>query len=317
MKLIRSTVLIAALFVCLSANSQETKVSVSRFKDGKACASSFTFDDGTRDNYTIAAPELERLGWRGTFWLNCSKLQGEIHGKPNKMTWDDVCDLHARGHEVSNHGWEHKNLKNISYEEAVAEIHKNDSALFAHTGVMPTTFCYPYNAKNDEIVALASKGRVGTRTFQFSFGQRSNDEKSRTRIENAIKDGTWAVWMTHGITEGYDYFEDQSRFFSFLQYVKEREAHIWVATFREVAAYIAERDAVQLSEQKKGKNIYVVPSCDLDPSLYDMPLTMCVAGETRVRVWQDGHRLPVLTKDGNSYFDFNPYGGRIRVCLGR
>lgn len=315
MKSIRCVILLAAVLLSLPSNAQEISVSVSKFRGGKACASSFTFDDGNRDNYTIAAPELERLGWRGTFWMNCSKIQGEVNGKPHVMTWDDVCDLHVRGHEMSNHGWKHKNLTKLSYEEAVAEIQKNDSALFVHTGVMPTTFCYPYNEKNDEVVALASKGRVGTRTFQYTFGEKSPDEKLRTRMDNAIRDGIWAVWMTHGITSGYDCFEDQSRFFSFLEYVKEREAYVWVATFREVAAYVAERDAVQLTEQRKGKKIYVEPSCTLDPALYDMPLTMCVSSVGKIRVSQEGRPLAVEYNDGNAYFDFCPFGGKIRICV--
>ncbi len=36
-------------------------------------------------------------------------------------------------------------------------MEKNDSAIFANIGVMPVTYCYPYNYKTDEIVALASK----------------------------------------------------------------------------------------------------------------------------------------------------------------
>ena len=249
----------------LSVSAQDVKVSVAKYRDGKACATSFTFDDGNKDNFTIAAPELEKRGWRGTFWLNCSRIPGEVRGSKIKMTWDDVAVLHQRGHEMSNHGWDHKKLTKIPYEEAVEEIEKNDSAIFAHTGMRPTTFCYAYNAKNPQIIALASKGRVGTRTRQYVFGERSSDEQLRQRMDKSIAEQDWAVWMTHGITRGYDYFKDPSRYTSFLDYVKEREDKIWVGTFREVAAYIAERDAVRLKQRVKGRRISVTPSLDLDP----------------------------------------------------
>ena len=308
---------VICILMGLSASAQDVKVSVAKYRDGKACATSFTFDDGNKDNFTIAAPELEKRGWRGTFWLNCSRIPGEIRGRKIKMTWDDVVALHQRGHEMSNHGWDHKKLVKIPYEEAVEDIEKNDSAIFAHTGVRPTTFCYAYNAKNPEIVALASKGRVGTRTRQYVFGERSSDEQLRERMDKSIAEQDWAVWMTHGITRGYDYFKDPSRYTSFLDYVKEHEDKIWVGTFREVAAYVAERDAVRLKQRVKGRRISVTPSLDLDPELYDMPLTMKVEGVSEVKAKQDGKMLTVVCRDGCAFFDFNPYGGTITVSAVR
>lgn len=301
------------VLICLSVAAQQVKISVAMYKDGKDCAASFTFDDGLKDNYTIAAPELEKRGWRGTFWLNCSKIPGEEKGSDSRMTWDDILDLHERGHEMSNHGWAHRKLTKIPYEDAVREIEKNDSAIFAHTGVRPVTYCYAYNAKNDTILALASKGRVGTRIRQYAFGGGAPDEQLRKRMDDAIRKRDWAIWMTHGIAKGYDHFKDVSRYPAFLDYVKERENSIWVGTFREVAAYIAERDAIKLVRLDKGDRISVEVSLDLDSSLYDMPLTMIVDGASKVRVRQDGKRLDVHYNDGHAIFDFNPYGGPLTL----
>ena len=305
------------ILVGLSMEAQDVKVSVAKYRDGKTCAVSFTFDDGNKDNFTIAAPELEKRGWRGTFWLNCSRIPGEVLGKKSKMTWDDVRDMHQRGHEMSNHGWDHKNLTKIPYEEAVIDIEKNDSAIFANIGVRPATFCYAYNAKTPEIMALASKGRVGTRTRQYAFGEQSPDQQLRQRMDKAIAEEDWAVWMTHAIVRGYDCFKDPARYTSFLDYVKEREDKIWVGTFREVAAYVAERDAVRLEQTVKGNRISVTPSLDLDPELYNMPLTMKVEGVSGVKAKQGGKRLTVVYRDGSAIFDFDPYGGTIRLQVVR
>ena len=100
------SVVISALCILmgLSVSAQDVKVSVAKYRDGKACTTSFTFDDGNKDNFTIAAPELEKRGWRGTFWLNGAKIPGEVHASMVTMTWDDVTVLHQRGHEMSNHG---------------------------------------------------------------------------------------------------------------------------------------------------------------------------------------------------------------------
>lgn len=40
-----------------------------------------------------------------------------------------------------------KNFARFPIEEIKEDIFKNDSAIFANTGVMPRTFCYPNNNK--------------------------------------------------------------------------------------------------------------------------------------------------------------------------
>ena len=298
---------------CKPKNSDAIEITVAKYKSGKVCATSFTFDDGNRDNYVLAVPELEKRGWRGTFWLNCARIPGEVKGVAHLMNWDEIRDLHSRGHEISNHGWDHKKLTKIPYEEAVAEIEKNDSAIVANIGVKPTTFCYAHNSRNAEIITLASKNRVGTRTYEYAFGEQSSDEQLRQRMNDAIQNGKWAVWMTHGLTHGYDHFKDLSRFASFLDYVKEHESDIWVGTFRDVAAYVAERDAVKLSIEKSKHQIKVTPSLVLDPSLFNMPLTMTVKGIKKFKVTQDGSKLTVVYHKDYATFEFNPYGGEILI----
>ena len=57
-------------FPVMLINAQTPQVSIADWKDGKPAATCFTFDDGLEDQYTIAAPELEKRGWRGTFFIN-------------------------------------------------------------------------------------------------------------------------------------------------------------------------------------------------------------------------------------------------------
>ena len=51
-----------------------------------------TFDDGTADHYSAAAPVLERNGLRGVFFVSTSLL-----GKDGNLTIDQCRDLQARG----------------------------------------------------------------------------------------------------------------------------------------------------------------------------------------------------------------------------
>lgn len=55
-------------------------VQIARYKQDKACAISYTFDDGLAEHYTLLVPQLEKRGFRGTFWIcgsNINKDQRE------------------------------------------------------------------------------------------------------------------------------------------------------------------------------------------------------------------------------------------------
>lgn len=61
-----------------------------------------TFDDGTVGAHVFAAPELEKHGWRGHFFITTDWI-----GRPGYMDWDQVRDLHERGHIIGSHSCSH------------------------------------------------------------------------------------------------------------------------------------------------------------------------------------------------------------------
>ena len=318
------TTIIIALLVSVSAMTYAgtPQVSVAEWKDGKAAAVCFTFDDGLEDQYTIAAPELEKRGWRGTFFINGAKIDGERRSYDDRMDWEQVEDLHRRGHEIASHGWTHRKLTKIPFEEAMEEISINDSAIVAHTGKFPMTFAYPYNSKNDSILAAVSENRISSRTRQYAFGNVSDDVQLRRRLDNAITKGLSAIWMTHGLLRGYDSFgSDTSRFTAFLDHVKAMEDSVWVAVFEEISAYEAERLSTVLSidtgrsrpDRKHGK-ITVSPSCSLDPQIYSIDLTLAVdLVSDRLAARQNGRRLEKKSSEDRTFFSFDPHGGEIVI----
>lgn len=153
-------------------------LSIAPYKGDKACAISYTFDDGLAEQYSLVAPQFEKRGFRGTFAINGSKINsdGGLTTDTTRMSWEQVKDLSDRGHEISNHGWKHKNFARFPLEEIREDIYKNDSAIFANTGVMPRTFVYPNNNKKEEAKKIAVQNRVGTRTKQRSIGSKSTPQ---------------------------------------------------------------------------------------------------------------------------------------------
>jgi peptidoglycan/xylan/chitin deacetylase (PgdA/CDA1 family) len=70
--------------------------------DGPVPAHILTFDDGGVSALDVIAPELERRGWRGHFFVTTGRI-----GTPGFLDETKVRELGARGHSVGSHSVTH------------------------------------------------------------------------------------------------------------------------------------------------------------------------------------------------------------------
>ena len=304
----------AAAIGC-TADLDTEDIKVADYKDGKECAVSLTFDDSMKEHYTIVAPELEKRELRGTSWMCGGWMPAEPQYDTTHFTWAEAKEMSDKGHEMSNHSWSHPNMTTLSEDELKEQIRKNDEAILANLGKPSTTFCFPYNAYNDAVLAEVMKGRIGARLKEFWLGgQHSPKEYLQKQIEDALAAGSWIVGMTHGINYGYDCYEDASEFTDFLDYLKSLEDRIWIGTFRDVAAYTAVAKGISLDISKDGKEITVVPATNLDRTLYETPLTLEVNTDgKKIKAQQDGKALEASYRNGKAYITFCPFGGAVTL----
>ena len=307
------TTMAAAIGCTVDLTTEDIKVA--DYKDGKECAVSLTFDDSMKEHYTIVAPELEKRGFRGTFWMCGGWMPAEPQYDTTHFTWAEAKEMSDKGHEMSNHSWSHPNMTTLSEDELKEQIRKNDEAILANLGKPSTTFCFPYNAYNDAVLAEVMKGRIGARLKEFWLGgQHSPKEYLQKQIADALAAGSWIVGMTHGINYGYDCYEDASEFTDFLDYLKSLEDRIWVGTFRDVAAYTAVAKGISLDISKDGKEITVVPATNLDRTLYETPLTLEVNTDgKKIKAQQDGKALEASYRNDKAYITFCPFGGAVTL----
>ena len=311
--------LLCVFFYSGFSSGADWNVSVAKYRHDKVCAISYTFDDGLAEHYTLAAPQLEQRGFHGTFFINGSKVnKDERHIKDTtRVTWPQLKEMAEKGHEISNHGWAHRNFAKFPFEVLKEDILKNDSAIYAHVGVMPRTYAYPNNTKQGEAMAFVARNRVGTRLKQRSVGSKRTARDLEKWMETLIKTGDWGVGMTHGLTYGYDAFGNPQRLWEHWEQVKANEDKIWVGTFREVVSYLKERDAIRLTVTEKKNKLHVVPELPLDKELFTEPLTMVVEGGTmkKVSARQGKKKLSVQLRSDKAFFDFDPFGGEIIVTI--
>lgn len=301
------------LFLLTSQSLSARGVRVAPFYGNRLGAVSYTFDDGLLEHYTELFPVLKQLGLKCSFAVNGKTINNAKPGdeKP-RMTWAMMKEMSDQGQEISSHGWAHIPNKRITGEALRFEIQHNDTCIYEHTGRFPRTFFYANNVKGKEGVELASRDRVGTRTFQVSVGSKRNAQWLHDWIRELIRDRKWGVTMTHGISRGYDHFRNPQVLFDHLKDASQLQDSLWIATFHDVSAYVKERDSIQLNVKETQRKIIVTPKLGLDKRIFIMPLSLLVP-QTVNTVKQGKKMLEIHMRNGEKYVDIDPFGKKVKL----
>ncbi|MEI6646827.1 MAG: polysaccharide deacetylase family protein [bacterium] len=278
------------------ANSDTPRVA--KFKDDRAAALSFTLDDNLRDQYDVAVPLLNKYGIHATFFVipgrtpetnkeAAQKKPGDWGG----ISWPQLKELAAQGHEIANHTWMHMTLiytkdgKRVDIPTAALEeqVAKGYNAIKEKIGLAPLTFCAPGNGVDDAVRAMALKYHLAVRE---KFTQRFGDwpptnktftaEQANVSVDRAITKGEAMIWMIHAITEGYNAVSSPAVIENHLKYVKSREDVLWVDTFANVSRYTLERDAAKLTQSVSENRATFTVECPLDQTKFNYPLTVVI-----------------------------------------
>ena len=101
--------------------------------------------------------------------------------------YDDLLQqIVARGHEIGNHGFFHKDHKSLNYEQNQNEIYNTHSLIKELTGLEMTLFAPPSGSFNKTTLQVA--GELGYKTIMWSKDTIDWRDKDRSVIYNrAIK----------------------------------------------------------------------------------------------------------------------------------
>lgn len=130
-------------------------------EDSKIIA--ITFDDGYKDNFTIAAPALKERGMKATFFVTISYVEARVKKKwlddrqREFMNWADVEGLLNMGFEVGSHMMDHRDLTLLEEEELCFQLSRSKDKIAAVTGSEPKIFSYPYGKFNEMVIETAKK----------------------------------------------------------------------------------------------------------------------------------------------------------------
>ena len=183
-----------------------------------------TFDDGLKSHYDLAAPELEKRGWRGLFCV----IAGDV-GKPGKMTWDDLRDLQRRGHEIANHTLSHPDLAALCKAGETNEVRRQiveAQRLFGQEKVRTRFLCLPFTRNAPEVGLYAKAAGLEVMTVRRdTYGTWKKDVAKDVAALRA-QGATRADFLVHGITPaggGWMPFADLEAFRKYLDDIRSAE----------------------------------------------------------------------------------------------
>ena len=143
-----------------------------------------SFDDTDLEQYTVAAPEMKKYGFKGVFFIMTVSL-----GRPNYMTREQVKELSESGNEIGSHTWDHRNVKLYEESDWATQIEKPTRQLEAITGKPIKYFAYPFGLwKPEAIPQLKKRGFVAA--FQLATQRDENDPLFT--IRRIIVPGSWS-----------------------------------------------------------------------------------------------------------------------------
>lgn len=114
-----------------------------------------TFDDGYKGIYTHVLPLMKKYNFKVNFYI-CGKLIDDNH--PEYCTWDEIKILNQSGlADIGNHTYslhekskeELRNLYSTNFDMAIKDINKNRDVIAKNTGVVTSSFSFPYGQYND------------------------------------------------------------------------------------------------------------------------------------------------------------------------
>ena len=221
-----------------------------------------TFDDGNISDLTTTAPILNGHGFGATFYITSGWV-----GKPGRLNWEQVKELHDQGFDIGNHSASHPNMLHISEDEIREQIISFDEVCAEHGIPKATSFAYPGGHHDRRMVkALATEGYLTARRAvspeyplydrggpgplynpseddpflipgAYVRGNLSSSDQEFEEVLSGVRDGSICVLIYHGVPDVHSHCSTSVELFTKdMQYLKDNGFK--VISVRDLSKYI-------------------------------------------------------------------------------
>jgi peptidoglycan/xylan/chitin deacetylase (PgdA/CDA1 family) len=274
------------------------------------------------------------------------------HDNPQDTTsWDDLRKYAAEGHEIASHSITHPRMAVLDEVNLLYELEQSKADIYKNLGEKYTfSVECPYGTENERVMEYAREVYPALRnrmpeTYLDEFNRSSDQDPEASENEYVqwqrgpltntsmdlmkswidkcqANDHIWLVLVFHGVDNFGWEPKTAKELEEYFSYIKEKENDLWVATFADVTKYIRERKNTDISSKLENETIALSLSSDLDPEIYDVPLTFktYVPGNWESAKVMHGEKeiasnLEIRKDDRGHYilYDFSPLRGKIII----
>lgn len=263
---------------------------VQKWKGGAKACFLLMFDDGWPSAIDVAVPELEKRGLVATYYIVPEK--GEF--KAREKAWRE--EAWKRGAVYGNHTMTHHGVRD--YEHARTEIGGcTDWILDVVPGKRPRLVSYgqpgvdkgKWNITREELQRILDEWHMVERPDFRGHGavyHLKTCDDMLALADRAIASGGMEYVVFHGLEHKAPWrtWQDfwamkQDIVFPFFDAIAERRdrGDLWVTDHISCHQYETERATARVEKLQVapgGRGVRFTLSCDADPALYDLPLTL-------------------------------------------
>ncbi|GEM_PF-4054348 len=272
-----------ALALMVIAPASGADVTVAKFRLNVPGAFCFTFDDALPTQLIYAAPYLDQVGLKGSFYLITNNVVDGAAGSPaigKATTWADWKVVADSGHEIGSHTLTHRDLTTLTADVVAKELTESGAKIKEKLGITPVTLAYPYNARNAAVTKAMLQTYIAARESQVGYGSEpgmANTVAAMNKfLDDAIAGKKVQIGMIHGLTEPYSP-TDPAMFLEHLKYCRKLvdDKRLWVPTFGTYSRYRIEKDSVRIVNLPSTlpHTIEFRAESPLDSAVFNVPLT--------------------------------------------
>lgn len=241
-----------------------------------------------------AYAEVRKQGARPREW---NRPSGEM------ITWDEIKEFAANGHEFGSHTISHPRLAVLDEENMLYELEKCKEEIATMLGPDHTFSAEcPFGTENERVMEYAYKVHPALRNrmpepfleeinrwndmtpgmsdkpyVQWQRGPlaKTSVPLMKSWVDTLVaRNNVWLVLTFHGV-DGIGWeakpHEELAEYFS---YMKQHEDDLWIVPFRDATKYIRERMAAKVDSREEEGSVLVTVNHSLDKELYNYPLTL-------------------------------------------
>jgi peptidoglycan/xylan/chitin deacetylase (PgdA/CDA1 family) len=156
-----------------------------------------SFDDGHISNYVAALPVLQKHSCKAIFFV----IVGRI-GTSGFMSWEQLNELVALGHQVSAHGWSHRFLTGCSDAELDIELVRSREELQNKLGIPVESLSAPHGRWNRRVALVCAEAgyrRLYTSSpWAMAYRLGELEIMGRLMVTRSMDSARLARWLTMG-----------------------------------------------------------------------------------------------------------------------